>query len=163
MKTESTPTPAPEQPLKLRGTATVWKDNRWEFTPQGVGEPQQKGVRRVRQSRLFQTTSKTSPRTVLHLSVPADATDVVAELKEDFRQLTQGMEALPPQEPEAGKMLFNEQGVTVYYDRTEDRLAVRFTMKNEHQQKMQRNLLQIFQKLTTCLAINATFLAQPNK
>lgn len=159
-KRQESPPPATGQPLKLRGTATLYGDNRWEFTPQGVGEPQQKGVKRARQSRLFQTTSKTQPRTVMHLSVPADATDVVAELMQDFRQLTKGIEAAPPPERERGRRLLKEDGLDVYYATADNAVLLRCTLKNDSQRRMQQRILTILQKLTTCLATNETFLAQ---
>ena len=153
-------TTAQGKPLKLRGTATLYGDNRWEFTPQGVGEPLQQGVKKTRQSRLFQTTSKSQPRTVMHLSVPADATDVVAELEEDFRTLTRGMRPKPPTQREKGRCLLNEDGVAVFFDGQTKAVVLRCTLRNDGQRQLQQNILKILQKLTTCLAINETFLAQ---
>ena len=92
------------KPRKIRGTATIYADDRMEFRPQQAGEPQRLDVRKKGESSLYRTTSEKAPRLVAHLSAAADSPDPVAQMQEDLASLTKGMETKTDVQPK-GKLI----------------------------------------------------------
>ena len=85
---------------KLRGTARFFEDESFDFTPQQKKEtPVQRDVMKVRKSSFYQTNGEKESSMVMHLNVPANTTDPVAELTEDFDKLMKKIS------PKAGKKL----------------------------------------------------------
>ena len=118
----------PKEKWHGRGTATIYEDDSIEFRPCGKGEPTQRNVKRIGNSKFYQTAGEKESNYVAHLMVPKTATDPVGDMLKDFESLTRELEPRLEKPPRTKPLLKKEDdngnSLQVYADRKDNRLKV---------------------------------------
>lgn len=151
--------PKADKPRKVRGTATIYGDNRVEFVPQAEGTPQQKNLRKRGQSTFYHTNGEKESSIVAHLRVPADCEDPAAEMFEQLHYFTKDMLSKEPQKPAQKKMLERE-GVSVWHIRKDHKVVVRMEICTDTEMELSSILFNLTSEVNKCLAINRHSLNQ---
>ena len=143
------------KPRKVRGTATIYADDRMEFRPQQAGEPQRLDVRKKGESSFYKTTSEKEPQLVAHLSVAADSPDPVAQMQEDLASLTKGMETKTDVQPK-GKLLVDNDGLRIYTNNSRKTITVVQEIDLSAHPNYEKFMLNQMQQIFRCFTINET-------
>lgn len=154
--------PKADKPRKVRGTATIYGDNRVEFQPQAEGVPQQKDVKKRGQSTFYHTSGEKDSSIVAHLKVPADCEDPAAVMFEELFHFTKDIMKKDPKLPQQRKLLEKPQ-LSVWHRRKENEVAVFMVIQVDSEQELSSQLFNLTSEVNKCLAINKTSLKKRNK
>ena len=106
-----------KQLKKTRGSAIVYDDDSFEFTPQGVGEPKYEAMCKVGQSHISRTTGDAKQSYVCHLKVDGNEPDPAEAMHEQIDRLAQKIWPATLSQPKArGKVLYDRNGMTAKCD-----------------------------------------------
>jgi len=154
-----------EGPWKVRGTATFHADHSVEFTPQGTGDPVQKNVRKLGESRYYETEGgRRSPGFhVVHLKAPMTSADPVADMAEQLEQLTAPLrKTKSAPEVVRERCLLDGFDVMVYFAKREKRVRIEMRVPTDCSD-MTAYLLDLTSQVSRCFAINETSLRPRRK
>ena len=143
------------KPKKVRGTATIYADDRFDFRPQAEGSPAQVDKKSVGRSSFYKTTSEKEPQLVAHLSVAADSPDPVAQIQEDLASLTKGMETKTDVQPK-GKLLVDNDGLRIYTNNSRKTITVVQEIDLSAHPNYEKFMLNQMQQIFRCFTINET-------
>ena len=147
--------------LKVRGTATFFSDNTFEFVAQKEGKPKQTEQKNYGDARTYLTTGQ-NPKRVITVECPADATDPVAHLTSSIEKVFKGEfnARLPDQLTPKGVVLKNEEGLRMTINKTQKRIEVSFSVSlTPHGKRDYKDMF--YEKITQiskCFAINESLI-----
>lgn len=147
------------RPRKVRGTATIYGDNRVEFVPQAEGTPQRKNEKKRGQSAFYHTNGEKESSIVAHLRVPANCEDPAAEMFEQLHYFTKDLLSKEPPKP-AQKKLLEKEGVSVWHQKKAHMVVVRMEISTDTEMELSSILFNLTSEVNKCLAINKRFLNQ---
>lgn len=147
------------KPRKVRGTATIFDDNRVEFTPQAIGEPRRQKEKKKGLSTFYETIGEKESSIVAHLKVPANCEDPAAQMFEELAHFTKDMQTQAPKMPKQ-KKLMSEEGVSVWHLKSENKVVVKMEIATDTEQELSSILFNLTSEVNKCLAINKRFLNQ---
>ena len=143
----------------FKSNTRIFDDNSIEVTPQTVGTPLQKEVKKVGRNKRYSTTGK-NPLTCVELKCPEDVPDKAAFFHKELAKLTKDMEIEEPQMPE-GVFLLNEPCVKVKFAADEQRVMAWLTFEVEGLLDVRTQLYQLSSKIDKCFVINEALVRQP--
>lgn len=146
-----------DKPRKVRGTATIYDDNRITFQPQTEGVPQQRDVKKKGLSTFYHTSGEKDSSIVAHLKVPSDCEDPAARMFEELFHFTKDIIKKDPKMPQQRKLLDKEQ-VSVWHRRKEHEVAVLMKIRTDVDLELSNQLFNLTSEVNKCLAINKTSL-----
>lgn len=154
--------PKADKPRKVRGTATIFDDNRIEFQPQAEGAPKQKDVKKRGQSTFYHTSGEKDSSIVAHLKVPSNCEDPAAQMFEELAHFTKDIVKKDPKMPQQKKLLEKEH-LSVWHKRKDNEVVVYMRIKIDSEQELSSQLFNLTSDVNKCLAINKTSLKKPSK
>jgi len=143
----------------FKSNTRIFDDNSIEVTPQTVGTPLQKEVKKVGRNKRYSTTGK-NPLTCIELKCPDDVADKAAFFHKELAKLTKDMEIEEPKMPE-GVFLLNEPCVKVKFAADEQRVMAWLTFEVEGLLDVRKQLYQLTSKIDKCFVINEALVRQP--
>ncbi|MBE6265514.1 MAG: hypothetical protein E7102_03435 [Prevotella ruminicola] len=143
----------------FKSNTRIFDDNSIEVTPQTVGTPLQKEVKKVGRNKRYSTTGK-NPLTCIELKCPDDVADKAAFFHKELAKLTKDMEIEEPKMPE-GVFLLNEPCVKVKFAADEQRVMAWLTFEVEGLLDVRTQLYQLSSKIDKCFVINEALVRQP--
>lgn len=143
----------------FKSNTRIFDDNSIEVTPQTVGTPLQKEVKKVGRNKRYSTTGK-NPLTCIELKCPAEVPDKAAFFQKELAKLTKDMEIEEPKMPE-GVFLLNEPCVKVKFAADEQRVMAWLTFEVEGLLDVRTQLYQLSSKIDKCFVINEALVRQP--
>lgn len=158
----SEPTTPKPKLRKVRGTAVFHDDDSLEFVPQQEGQPVQKRVRKLGESRFFETEGEKRSSYVAHLKVDKDSADPAVEMFEQLQHLTKPLLTKPPQAPRY-KALLDDGGVRVWHRAQEHKVIVMMEVDTSTAGELSSQLFNLTAKVNKCFAINRTSLRPQGK
>ncbi len=113
--------------IKVRGTATFYEGNAFEFVSQKEGKPQRTDVKKYGNAKVY-TTTGASPKKVITIECAADAVDPASEVssafakcfKEEFK--TAAPDSLSPK----GAVLKNDPSLKMTVNKTKKQIECSF-------------------------------------
>lgn len=150
------------RPRKVRGTATIFGDNRIEFQPQAEGAPQRKDEKRKGLSAFYRTSGEKESSIVAHLRVPADCSDPAAVMFDELQHFTRDMQQKEPKLPQCRK-LYESENVSVWHRRGEHAVAVYMKIATDSDEDLSSILFNLTSEVNKCLVINRTSLKKRSK
>ena len=144
----------------FKSNTRIFDDNSIEVTPQTVGTPLQKEVKKVGRNKRYSTTGK-NPLTCIELKCPDDVADKAAFFHKELAKLTKDMEIEEPKMPE-GVFLLNEPCVKVKFAADEQRVMAWLTFEVEGLLDVRTQLYQLSSKIDKCFVINEALVRQPS-
>ena len=151
-----------KKPRKVRGVATFQANGDMEFRAHQQGEPVQKSVRKKGQSRFYETDGEKESSYVCHLKVAKDCEDPAAQMFEELQYFTKGMQAQEPATPRS-KRLLEKPGVSVWYNKRENKVVVRMDISTEDCYDLSNQLFNLTSEVNKCFAINKTSFTKRGK
>ena len=142
----------------FKSNTRIFDDNSIEVTPQTVGTPLQKEVKKVGRNKRYSTTGK-NPLTCIELKCPDDVADKAAFFHKELAKLTKDMEIEEPKMPE-GVFLLNEPCVKVKFAADEQRVMAWLTFEVEGLLDVRTQLYQLSSKIDKCFVINEALVRQ---
>jgi hypothetical protein len=142
----------------FKSNTRVFDDNSIEVTPQAVGEPSQKDVRKVGKSKRYQTSGK-NPLTCVELKCPDNVPDKAAFFHRELAKLTKDIEIEEPEMPE-GEYLLNEDNVKVRLSAKDARVTAWLTFEAKGLIDIRRELYNLTSKVDKCFVINEASVCQ---
>ena len=143
--------------IKVRGTATFYEDNAFEFVSQKEGKPQRTDIRKYGNAKVY-TTTGASPKRVITIECAADSVDPASEVssafakvfKEEFK--TQVPDALSPK----GAVLKNDANLKMTVNKTKKQLECSFIVPLTPDGKRDYKIMfyEKIQEISKCFAIN---------
>ena len=143
----------------FKSNTRIFDDNSIEVTPQTVGTPLQKEVKKVGRNKRYSTTGK-NPLTCIELKCPDDVADKAAFFHKELAKLTKDMEIEEPKMPE-GVFLLNEPCVKVKFAADEQKVMAWLTFEVEGLLDVRTQLYQLSSKIDKCFVINEALVRQP--
>jgi hypothetical protein len=148
-----------DKPRKVRGTATIYDDNRVEFVPQAEGTPQRKNEKKRGQSTFYHTNGEKESSIVAHLRVPANCEDPAAEMFEQLHYFTKDLLSKEPPKP-AQKKLLEKEGVSVWHQKKAHMVVVRMEISTDTEMELSAILFNLTSEVNKCFLFNRRFLKQ---
>lgn len=139
---------------KLRGSATLFKDGSWEFTPQGHGSPRFEEVVKVGQSALCRTAGLERQSLIAHLKVDASEVDQAAALQAELDKITRKLPGQPAVSTPRGRVLLKEEGVLVAQNATKGQLEVLLTIDLRKYVDFMKEYYKLTNLISRCLHYN---------
>ncbi len=110
------------KPRKVRGTATFYNEDEFEFKPYGHGEPVKQNMRKVGSSQIYETTGAKTSKMVAHLSIPKDSSDPAADLQKQLDMLVKPLRKKEPTLPR-GKSLVDTDELKVWFKKDKKQIV----------------------------------------
>lgn len=152
-KTETNEKPV----LKVRGTATFFSDNTFEFVAQKEGKPKQKDVKRVGDAKLH-TTTGANPKRVITMECPADVADPATVFANQFAGVMKDEfeKNMPDHLKPTGTIIKNEDDFKMTVNKKKHSLEVSFIvdLRPEGLKDFKIKFYDKLQELSKCFAIN---------
>lgn len=152
--------PKTKSAKRLRGSARMTEDGRFDFTPDGTGTPRQEDVKKVGASARYRTCGEKKQSFVLHLTTPADSPDVVANLAQSFADLTRDLPQYKKMPQPKGRILASEDDMKVSYNSTQGQIECAFTISLKEHVEFMKQFYNLLNRIARCLYINEDFLKQ---
>ena len=145
--------------IKVRGTATFFTDNTFEFVSQKEGKPQRTNVKKVGKASIYTTTGR-DPKRVVTIECKADDPDPANSLTSQFEDLMKceyKRELPEPMKPK-GVQLMNNEDLKMALNKSKKRLEVSFyiTLEPEGIRDYKTKFYDKIQEISKCFAINET-------
>lgn len=143
--------------IKVRGTATIYEDNAFEFVSQKEGKPQRTDVKKYGNAKVY-TTTGASPKKVITIECAADATDPANDISQSFAKAfkeefkTEAPDSIVPK----GVVLKNETNVKMTVNKTKKQLECSFIVPLTPDGKRDYKIMfyEKIQEISKCFAIN---------
>ena len=142
---------------KIRGTARFYDDDSLDFTPQKVGNPVQKDVKKVRKSTFYTTNGEKASSYVMHLNVDASDIDPVATLTEDFDKLVKNIDNKATK-PLAGKKILDNGATVVYVNKKQHALQISINIDLAKEPMYRDFIYKQIYDIQKCLIFNGNFI-----
>ena len=143
--------------IKVRGTATFYEDNAFEFVSQKEGKPQRTDIRKYGNAKVY-TTTGASPKRVITIECAADAVDPASEVSSAFAKVFK--EEFKAQVPDAlshkGAVLKNDANLKMTVNKTKKQLECSFIVPLTPDGKRDYKIMfyEKIQEISKCFAIN---------
>lgn len=146
-------------PRKLRGTATFFDGDDFEFRAQrSTGVSTQSVVKSEGKSKIYNTIGEKKNTMVAHLVVNQDDPDPASTMMEQLERLTRDMN--PKKKPALrGKTLLDDPDCRVIFSKKESKVDIRMSIDIKATPNYNQSLMNLMYKLNQCFAINQTSLA----
>ena len=136
----------------FKSNTRIFDDNSIEVTPQAVGMPQQKEVKKVGRSKRYSTTGK-NPLTCIELKCPAEVPDKAAFFQKELAKLTKDIAIEEPTLP-VSEFLLNKENLKVQYAANEGKIMVWLTLEAKGLIEIRRELYNLTSEIDKCFVIN---------
>ena len=147
---------------KVRGTAVFHDDDSVEFVPQQEGVPVQKGVRKLGESRFYETEGEKQSSYVAHLKVDKSSADPAAEMFEQLALLAKPlMKQLPPM-PQS-KVLLDDTNIHVWHEKDDNKVVIMMEVDTTASGELSSQVYNLTIRVNKCFAINKTSLRPHEK
>lgn len=149
------------RPRRKADSSVKGKLNRWEgsdyveFVPVGTRESNRRMLKQLGNSSFYKTEGEKESSYSLHLNIDGKTEDPVAEMYDQFVQLTKDHRKQLPQLPEGcnGRMLFDDgQRLKVWLDHDSGKLTILTQL--ECTADIERQLLQAQATMNVCIGRN---------
>lgn len=147
--------------IKVRGTATIYEDNAFEFVSQKEGKPQRTDVKKYGNAKVY-TTTGASPKKVITIECAADAVDPATEVSSAFAKVYK--EEFKAQVPDAlspkGAVLKNDANLKMTVNKTKKQLECSFIVPLTPDGKRDYKVMfyDKIQEISKCFAINESII-----
>lgn len=147
--------------IKVRGTATIYEDNAFEFISQKKGKPQRTDEKKYGSAKVY-TTTGASPKKVITIECAADAVDPASEVSASFAKVfkeefkTQAPEAITPK----GIVLKNDPTMKMTVNKTKKQIECSFIVPLTPDGKRDYKVMfyEKIQEISKCFAIKETII-----
>lgn len=147
--------------IKVRGTATIYEDNAFEFVSQKEGKPQRTDVKKYGQAKVYTTTGAT-PKKVITIECAADAVDPASEISASFANAfkqefkANAPEAITPK----GIVLKNDPALKMTVNKTKKQIECSFIVPLTPDGKRDYKVMfyEKIQEISKCFAIKETLI-----
>ena len=136
----------------FKSNTRIFDDNSIEVTPQAVGMPQQKEVKKVGRSKRYSTTGK-NPLTCIELKCPAEVPDKAAFFQKELAKLTKDIAIEEPTLP-VSEFLLNKENLKVQYVANEGKIMAWLTLEAKGLIEIRRELYNLTSEIDKCFVIN---------
>ena len=150
-----------KSPRVVRGTASIYDDDRIEFNPYAQGETTQLNVKTCKGGKTFETTSEKKPLKVAHLTCPANAADPWQEYNDQLEHL--GIKPKGEQQLPTKQRLIAEGGMQVYLDTKQGQLTYQGSIDLSKSVNWQSELMRQLQLVVRTLPAEEKFKKIINK
>ena len=136
----------------------IFDDNSIEVTPQTVGTPLQKEVKKVGRNKRYSTTGK-NPLTCIELKCPAEVPDKAAFFQKELAKLTKDIAIEEPTFP-VSEFLLNKENLKVQFAANNGRIMVWLTLEAKGLIEIRRELYNLTSEIDKCFVINEASVCQ---
>ena len=150
-----------KSPRVVRGTASIYDDDRIEFNPYAQGESTQLNVKTCKGGKTFETTSEKKPLKVVHLTCPANTADPWQEYNDQLEHL--GIKPKGEQQLPTKQRLIAEGGMQVYLDTKQGQLTYQGSIDLSKSVNWQSELMRQLQLVVRTLPAEEKFKKIINK
>ena len=142
----------------FKSNTRIFDDNSIEVTPQTVGTPLQKEVKKVGRNKRYSTTGK-NPLTCIELKCPAEVPDKAAFFQKELAKLTKDIAIEEPTFPES-EFLLNKENLKVQFAANNGRIMVWLTLEAKGLIEIRRELYNLTSEIDKCFVINEASVCQ---
>ena len=150
------------RPRKVRGTAVFHGDDSMEFVPQQEGQPVQKSVRKLGESRFYETEGEKQSSYVAHLKVDKSSADPAAEMFEQLALLAKPLMKQQPPMPRS-KVLLDDTNIHVWHEKADNKVVIMMEVDTTASGELSSQVYNLTIRVHKCFAINETSLRPPKK
>ena len=142
----------------FKSNTRIFDDNSIEVTPQTVGTPLQKEVKKVGRNKRYSTTGK-NPLTCIELKCPAEVPDKAAFFQKELAKLTKDIAIEEPTFP-VSEFLLNKETLKVQFAANNGRIMVWLTLEAKGLIEIRRELYNLTSEIDKCFVINEASVCQ---
>ena len=142
----------------FKSNTRIFDDNSIEVTPQTVGTPLQKEVKKVGRNKRYSTTGK-NPLTCIELKCPAEVPDKAAFFQKELAKLTKDI-AIEEPTFSVSEFLLNKENLKVQFAANNGRIMVWLTLEAKGLIEIRRELYNLTSEIDKCFVINEASVCQ---